>query len=117
MTVPISGDYISEQLDRVLEENRRLLSLMEEKDKKISLLEFRVQQMMRDNLSRSEEQLRLQKENTALLRALTNITSVKQQVGGCQSCCSVADLLLLTLPLFGTFLVPFHGFLYCDAYK
>ncbi len=74
-----AGDYISEQLDRVMEENRRLLSLMEEKDKKINLLEFRIQQMMKDNLSKSEEQLRLQKENTTLLRALTNITTVKNQ--------------------------------------
>ncbi len=80
--LPQPGDYISEQLDRVLEENRRLLSLMEEKDKKISLLEFRIQQMMKDNLSKSEEQLRLQKENTTLLRALTNITVKDQQQQG-----------------------------------
>ncbi len=76
------GDYVSEQLERIVEENRRLMSLMEEKDKKISLLEFRIQQMMKDNLSKSEEQLRLQKENTTLLRALTNITAAKGNQDG-----------------------------------
>ncbi len=66
-------------MERIIEENRRLHSLMEEKDKKISLLEFRIQQIMKDSVSKSEEQLRLQKENTTLLRALSNITAAKKQ--------------------------------------
>lgn len=47
---------------------------MEEKDKKIDLLEIKIQQMMKETTTKSEEQLRLQKENTTLLRALSNIT-------------------------------------------
>lgn len=65
-------------MDRVIEENKRLLSLMEEKDKKIHLLEFQIQQLMNDSRSKNEEKLLLQKENSTLVRALANITSTKK---------------------------------------
>ncbi|XP_059086675.1 protein hunchback-like [Tigriopus californicus] len=40
-------DQHSDQIERVVEENRRLLSLMEEKDKKIHLLEYQIQELMK----------------------------------------------------------------------
>jgi hypothetical protein len=52
---------------------------MEEKDRKIHLLEYKVQQLMKDTRKISEEQSRLQKENNILLKALSNITTAKQQ--------------------------------------
>jgi hypothetical protein len=63
----------------IVEENKRLLSLMEEKDRRIHLLEYKVQQLMRDTLTISEEQSRLQKENSTLLRALSKLTMSKEK--------------------------------------
>ena len=63
----------------IVEENKRLLSLMEEKDRRIHLLEYKVQQLMRDTLTISEEQSRLQKENSTLLRALSKLTMNKDK--------------------------------------
>lgn len=48
---------------------------VEEKDRRIHMLEFKVQQLMRDTLTISEEQARLQKENNSLLRALSKLTT------------------------------------------
>lgn len=66
---------VDDEVERVVEENRRLLSIVEEKDRRIHMLEIKVQQLMRDTLTISEEQARLQKENTTLLRALSKLTS------------------------------------------
>lgn len=63
------------QIDRVLEENRRLMSLMEEKDRKIHLLEYKVEQLMSDTKNIAEEQSRLQKENSTLLKAISNLAA------------------------------------------
>ena len=52
---------------------------MEEKDRRIHLLEYKVQQLMRDTLTISEEQSRLQKENSTLLRALSKLTMNKDK--------------------------------------
>ena len=70
---------MSDDFEKVMEENRRLVSLMEEKDKRINLLESQIQQLMRDTRNNSEEQNRLRKENNTLLKALANITAAKQQ--------------------------------------
>ena len=35
-------------IERVVEENRRLLSLMEEKDRRIDLLESKIEQLLKD---------------------------------------------------------------------
>lgn len=74
-----SGETDDHHMERVLEENKRLLSLMEEKDRRIHLLEFKIQQLMKDTLTISEEQARLQKENSTLLRALSNLTASKEK--------------------------------------
>merc|ERR1712203_860904 len=73
-----SRENISNVTD-IVEENKRLLSLMEEKDRRIHLLEYKVQQLMRDTLTISEEQSRLQKENSTLLRALSKLTMGKEK--------------------------------------
>eukprot|EP00095_Tigriopus_kingsejongensis_P001488 maker-scaffold124_size330879-snap-gene-1.32 protein:Tk01488 transcript:maker-scaffold124_size330879-snap-gene-1.32-mRNA-1 annotation:"---NA---" len=41
------SDNPSDKIERVVEENRRLLSLMEEKDRKIHLLEYQIQELMK----------------------------------------------------------------------
>jgi len=74
---PNKNDLLS--LTEIVEENKRLLSLMEEKDRRIHLLEYKVQQLMRDTLTISEEQSRLQKENSTLLRALSKLTMSKEK--------------------------------------
>ncbi len=71
---------LSAQVERALDENRRLHSLVEEKDRKIGLLETQIQQLMRDTSAIGEEQARLRRENSTLLKALASIT--KQQGGG-----------------------------------
>ena len=75
---PTSTEEIS-NFTEVVEENKRLLSLMDEKDRRIHLLEYKVQQLMRDTLTISEEQSRLQKENSTLLRALSKLTMSKEK--------------------------------------
>ena len=77
ITVPINSQ--SPGFSEMVEENKRLLSLMEEKDRRIHLLEYKVQQLMRDTLTISEEQSRLQKENSTLLRALSKLTMGKEK--------------------------------------
>ena len=65
----------------MLEENERLLSLMEEKDRKIHLLEFKIEQLMKDTKTIVEDQSRLQGENTTLLKALSMLDK-KQDTKG-----------------------------------
>ena len=55
---------------------------MEEKDRRIHMLEYKVQQLMRDTLTISEEQSRLQKENSTLLRALSKLTADRGKQSG-----------------------------------
>ena len=66
-------------LDKLI--NSRLFSLMQ--DRKIELLEIQIQQMMKDTRSWAEEQVRMQKENAALHRTITNMaasgSNTKQQ--------------------------------------
>ena len=62
-----------------MEENKRLLSLMEEKDRKIHLLEFKIEQLMKDTKTIVEDQSRLQVENTTLLKALSVLDKKQHQ--------------------------------------
>ena len=62
-----------------MEENKRLISLMEEKDRKIHLLEFKIEQLMKDTKTIVEDQSRLQVENTTLLKALSMLDKKQQQ--------------------------------------
>ena len=66
----------------MLEENKRLLSLMEEKDRKIHLLEFKIEQLMKDTKTIVEDQSRLQMENTTLLKALSVLDKKQQDKKG-----------------------------------
>jgi len=78
-TTPI-GEQV-EDFSRVCEENKRLLSQLEEKDKRIHLLEIKVNQLMKDTRTIAEESARYQKENSTLVKALSTITS-KDTPGG-----------------------------------
>ena len=71
----ISGENLVEDFSRVIEENKRLQSMLEEKDRRIHLLEFKVNQLMKDTLTISEENSRYQKENSTLVRALNTLTT------------------------------------------
>lgn len=66
----------------VVEENKRLMSAVEEKDRKIHLLEYKVQQLMKDTRIIAEEQARLQKENSTLLKAISNLAAKDDSSGG-----------------------------------
>ena len=66
----ISGENLVEDFSRVIEENKRLQSMLEEKDRRIHLLEFKVNQLMKDTLTISEE-------NSTLVRALNTLTTTK----------------------------------------
>ena len=76
----IDGSHVSPtRVERVMEENKRLISLMEEKDRKIHLLEFKIEQLMKDTKTIVEDQSRLQVENTTLLKALSMLDKKQQQ--------------------------------------
>ena len=64
-----------EDFSRVVEENRKLQSMLEEKDRRIHLLEFKVDQLMKDTLTISQENARYQKENSTLVKALNTLTT------------------------------------------
>merc|ERR1712039_688048 len=79
----VDGSHVSPtRVERVLEENKRLLSLMEEKDRKIHLLEFKIEQLMKDTKTIVEDQSRLQVENTSLLKALSMLDKKQQDSKG-----------------------------------
>jgi len=61
-------------LERAQEENRRLLSLLEERDRKIFALESRIYQLQREM---SQEKDRLREENAALIRAMASLATAK----------------------------------------
>merc|ERR1711976_1001728 len=73
-----TGETLPEDFSRVVEENKRLQSMLEEKDRRIHLLEFKVNQLMKDTLTISEENARYQKENSTLVKALSTLTSDKK---------------------------------------
>ncbi|XP_063244452.1 PRKC apoptosis WT1 regulator protein-like isoform X2 [Bacillus rossius redtenbacheri] len=56
------------------EENRRLLSLLDDRDHKIAALESRVSQLQRELVQEKE---RLREENAALIRAMTALAAAK----------------------------------------
>lgn len=59
-------------LERAQEENRRLLSLLEDRDHKILALEKRIYQLQHEN---SLEKERFREENAALMRAMAALKS------------------------------------------
>nr|CAD7569166.1 unnamed protein product [Timema californicum] len=69
-----TGDNPDELLERAQEENRRLLSLLEDRDHKIATLEARVAQLQREL---AQEKERLREENTALIRAMAALATAK----------------------------------------
>ncbi|KAJ4427667.1 hypothetical protein ANN_25315 [Periplaneta americana] len=69
-----TGDNPDELLERAQEENRRLLSLLEDRDRKIATLEARISQLQREM---SQEKDRLREENAALIRAMASLATAK----------------------------------------
>lgn len=61
-----------QQLERAKEENRRLLSVIEDKDYKIVTLENRIHQIQHENLVEIE---RLREENASLMVAMAALKS------------------------------------------
>ncbi|KAL7641773.1 UNVERIFIED_CONTAM: hypothetical protein RMT77_007647 [Armadillidium vulgare] len=68
-------DSLDEQLERAREENRRLLALMEEKDKKITNLEAKLGQLSYELTQANNEKSNLRQENSALIRAMASLSS------------------------------------------
>ncbi|XP_066999181.1 PRKC apoptosis WT1 regulator protein isoform X4 [Anabrus simplex] len=66
-----TGDNPEELLERAQEENRRLLSLLEDRDHKIATLEARILQLQRE-MAMEKERLR---EENATVRAMTSLTT------------------------------------------
>ncbi|XP_046985637.1 PRKC apoptosis WT1 regulator protein-like isoform X2 [Schistocerca americana] len=69
-----TGDNPEELLERAQEENRRLLSLLEDRDRKITTLEARIAQIQRET---ALERDRLREENAALIRAMASLATAK----------------------------------------
>ncbi|KDR17269.1 PRKC apoptosis WT1 regulator protein-like [Zootermopsis nevadensis] len=69
-----TGDNPDELLERAQEENRRLLSLLEDRDRKIASLEARISQLQREM---SQEKDRLREENATLIRAMASLATAK----------------------------------------
>ncbi|XP_034233863.1 PRKC apoptosis WT1 regulator protein-like isoform X1 [Thrips palmi] len=67
-----TGENPEELLERAQEENRRLLSLLEDRDHKINVLEQRITQLQRDMAAERE---RLRDENAALIRAMASLAA------------------------------------------
>ncbi|KAJ8877187.1 hypothetical protein PR048_021641 [Dryococelus australis] len=65
---------VCQLLERAQEENRRLLSLLDDRDHKIATLESRVSQLQREL---AQEKERLREENAALIRAMTALAAAK----------------------------------------
>lgn len=60
-------------VDSQVDDTQQLIALLEEKDRRIQILELKVEQLLQDTLSITEEHSRLQKENASLLRAVNNL--------------------------------------------
>lgn len=67
-----TGDNPHELIERAQEENRRLLSLLEDRDHKIMALEARILQQQHEMAIERE---RLREENAALIRAMAALAS------------------------------------------
>jgi len=63
-----------EERDRCLEENRHLVSLMEEKDRRIQYLELKIQQLTVDTQGLVEEYSRIREENATLIKTVGNLS-------------------------------------------
>jgi hypothetical protein len=64
----------AEDRDRCLEENKTLVSMMAEKDRRIQFLELKIQQLTLETQSIIEEQSRLREENANLVKTVGNIS-------------------------------------------
>jgi len=74
-TTPTTIEAINSQEDRerCLEENKSLLAMMEDKDRRIQFLELKIQQLMLDTQSIMEEHSRLRDENATLVKTIGNL--------------------------------------------
>lgn len=62
-------------LESAREENRRLLGLLEERDRRISSLESRLSQLTGELSQACNDRSNLRQENNALIRAIASLTT------------------------------------------
>lgn len=70
-----TSESVDELLESAREENRRLLGLLEERDRRISSLESRLSILTGELTQASTERSNLRQENTALIRAMASLTA------------------------------------------
>lgn len=69
---PTQGDAAYSP-ERCVEENKELLQLVQEKDRRIQYLELRIQQLTQETRAIVEEHSKLKEENSALMKAISSI--------------------------------------------
>ncbi|XP_045582254.1 PRKC apoptosis WT1 regulator protein isoform X2 [Procambarus clarkii] len=70
-----TSESVDELLESAREENRRLLGLLEERDRRISSLESRLSLLTGELTQACSERSNLRQENTALIRAMASLTA------------------------------------------
>ncbi|MPC83317.1 hypothetical protein E2C01_078024 [Portunus trituberculatus] len=70
-----TSESVDELLESAREENRRLLGLLEERDRRITSLESRLSILSGELTQASTERSNLRQENTALIRAMASLTA------------------------------------------
>ncbi|XP_042212915.1 PRKC apoptosis WT1 regulator protein-like isoform X2 [Homarus americanus] len=70
-----TSESVDELLESAREENRRLLGLLEERDRRISSLESRLSILTGELTQACTERSNLRQENTALIRAMASLTA------------------------------------------
>jgi len=73
-STPVMRPATPTQSEASTDDTKELLRQLQEKDRRIQFLEVKIQQLTQDAATISEEHQKLKEENSALLRALTNIT-------------------------------------------
>lgn len=73
-STPVMRPTTPTQAEGATDDAKDLLRQLQEKDRRIQFLEVKIQQLTQDAATILEEHQKLKEENSALLRALTNIT-------------------------------------------
>ena len=72
---PLNIKIFYQQLERAREENRRLLSMVEEKDHQISILETHLGKVSFELTQANNEKSNLMQENSDLVRAISTLSA------------------------------------------
>jgi len=75
----LDGIHSPEDRDRCMEENKGLVSQIEEKDRRIQFLELKIQQLINDTQNIVEEQTRLREENQALVKTIGSLVKANDK--------------------------------------